>query len=94
MIKKNYRDIGFLFKLETKDFKGDWKTFMAQVKKIGAVYQPAEFDNAENFWYLPNKMLTVFEALQKKYIDSILRDQESYERIGYKPIPRQWRKYR
>lgn len=95
VIEKKYLNIGFLFSLETKEFNyGDYKTFLSQVAKIGAVYEPVELENAEGFWYLPNNKFAEYKVLRKRYLDDLVESQESYARIGYKPIPRKYRRYK
>jgi len=90
MIINNFNSTtGFYFKLEHLDFHyGNWKLFISKIKKLGASYQPAELDDPEHFWYLPNNHRNTFDTFKNTLLDIAIKTEHNYNSLGYKPIPR------
>jgi hypothetical protein len=82
---------GVYWRLDKRDFGGDWKTFLAKVKeKKIATYQPAEMDE-ENFWYSSAEEFKQVKELYQKHIGEILRQAESDKKAGFEPLKRRWK---
>lgn len=81
-------EIGIFFKLEKRDFKGDWKSFIAAIKKFpNRQYNPQEKPPDENWWWIGKDSEKSFYELREKLIEDIIADEEQYKKDGYKPIP-------
>ena len=88
---------GIFFGLEKEDFRlGDWKGFLAQVKRLEkAVYKPVEInDPDEEWWWIGNECVSRFLMYKKAFLDDTIAREKQYQRDGYEPIPRPWRRPR
>jgi len=88
----NNKNIGKYFILETNDFKGDWKGFLKDIKKLRTVtFRPAELDD-DNAWYCGNVDWPAVQELYKKHIGDILRIIESDKKACFEPLKRGWKR--
>jgi hypothetical protein len=84
---------GIFFQLEKEDFKhGDWKGFLAAVKKLEKwEYKPAELDPDQEWWWIGRESIPGFLKLKRAFLDDPIAREKQYASDGYKPIPRPYR---
>lgn len=86
MIITNHHS-GLFFKLETRDFRGMWKLFLARIKRLKTVqYNPPEMPD-DNWWFVGSDSVNQFRRLKDELIDEPLRQEQEWEEAGYKPSP-------
>jgi hypothetical protein len=88
MISKDALGGGRYIKLESRDWKGDARGFLAAIKKLKSVcYAPAELDEP-NFWFIGKPDISAMEEAYDKHIKKVLQTIEEDRSSGYKPLPR------
>jgi len=71
MICKNHSNGGIYFRFEKDDWLGETKQFFAAIKKLSTwVYQPAELDQPEGWWFIGSDSLA---GAQRAYYEYIVR---------------------